>query len=60
MISPNPASGSSDGADDNEIDDYVANLGDDTMSGTDPKSKMLRRDFDIGTNVAGIAGVRWQ
>ena len=39
---------SSDGADDNEIDDYVANLGDDTMSGTDPKSKMLRRTLTSG------------
>ena len=39
---------SSDGADDNEIDDYVANLGDDTMSGTDPESKMLRRTLTSG------------
>jgi diguanylate cyclase (GGDEF)-like protein len=39
---------SSDGADDYEVNDFVADLGDDTMSGTDLESKMLRRTLPSG------------
>jgi diguanylate cyclase (GGDEF)-like protein len=39
---------SSDGADDYEINNFVADLGDDTMSGTDLESKMLRRTLPSG------------
>ncbi len=39
---------SSDGADDNEISNFVAELGNDTMSGTDPQSKILRRTLTSG------------
>ena len=39
---------SSDGADDYEINNFVADMGDDTMSGTDPESKMLRRTLTSG------------
>ena len=39
---------SSDGSDDYEINNFVADLGDDTISGTDPESKMLRRTLTSG------------
>jgi diguanylate cyclase (GGDEF)-like protein len=39
---------SSDGADDYEINNYVAALPDDIIAGTDPESKMLRRTLASG------------
>jgi len=49
---------SSDGADDYEINDFVTDLGDDTVSGIDPQSKILRRTLTSGRTllVLPVAG----
>ena len=49
---------SSDGADDNEINNFVADLHDDVIAGTDPKSTMLRRTLTSGRTllVLPVAG----
>jgi len=45
---------SSDGADDYEIDNFVADLPDDIIQGTDPETSMLRRTLTSGRTLLGL------